>query len=169
MKTTNLGDSGYLLLRPTDEGEIIELFKSEEQVYSFNFPYQCGTGAELPYDAVDMEHKILDDDIIVMATDGVFDNLYNKDIIKCVKSKLTKDKKLKPMQEVADCIAKTADEYGKRKDYESPFAKSAREHGKKYPNHGKEDDVTVIVAQIETKKRGREVQPITTNGKVWHE
>lgn len=57
IKTTNLGDSGYMLLRLTDDG-VSQIFRSKEQQYSFNFPYQCGTGAELPYSAFDNEHQV---------------------------------------------------------------------------------------------------------------
>ena len=30
LKTTNLGDSGYLLLRPTEDGKFIRLFRTKE-------------------------------------------------------------------------------------------------------------------------------------------
>jgi protein phosphatase PTC7 len=58
IKTTNLGDSGYVLFRPNEEGNLEKIFRSKEQQFSFNFPYQCGTGAELPYAAFDTEHEI---------------------------------------------------------------------------------------------------------------
>ena len=56
IKTTNLGDSGYMLVRPTPDspnGKMEQLFRSKEQQYSFNFPYQCGTGADPPTNAYD--------------------------------------------------------------------------------------------------------------------
>jgi hypothetical protein len=56
LKTTNLGDSGYLLLRPDTDGNLQSLFRSKEQQHSFNFPFQCGTGHDLPYAAFDTEH-----------------------------------------------------------------------------------------------------------------
>ena len=39
--TTNLGDSGYLILRPDYKAarKLTTVFKSKEQQYSFNFPY----------------------------------------------------------------------------------------------------------------------------------
>ena len=57
-----------------------------------------------------------DYDIIVMATDGMFDNLYEKEIEKCITSQMS-DKKSNKNQKydlayledplmVADCIAK---------------------------------------------------------------
>ena len=36
--TSNLGDSGYLLLRNSDSG-LISIFRSEEQTHGFNFPF----------------------------------------------------------------------------------------------------------------------------------
>ena len=53
-------------------------------VYSFNFPFQCGTGSDLPYDAHNVKHKIMENDVIVMASDGLFDNMYEADIVECV-------------------------------------------------------------------------------------
>ena len=37
--TSNLGDSSYLIIRVID-GKLKKLFKSEDQQYSFNFPFQ---------------------------------------------------------------------------------------------------------------------------------
>ena len=58
MKTTNLGDSGYIIYQASkadkgDEIVLTKIFRSEEQQYRFNFPYQCGTGCELPHKAFD--------------------------------------------------------------------------------------------------------------------
>ena len=44
LKTTNLGDSGYIIFRKSN-GKIEKIFRSKEQQYSFNFPYQCGSGS----------------------------------------------------------------------------------------------------------------------------
>ena len=48
--TSNLGDSGYMLLRKTEEGVTI-LFRSKEQTHGFNFPFQIGTGGDDPVKA----------------------------------------------------------------------------------------------------------------------
>ena len=47
MKTANLGDSGYLLLRKSDD-ELVSVYRSKEQTHGFNFPYQIGTGGDDP-------------------------------------------------------------------------------------------------------------------------
>lgn len=104
IKTLNLGDSGYMILKSEknfldylkfwkfkDPSPLKKKFKSKEQQYSFNFPYQCGTSGDgtpeqkdLGLDAIEKEHKVKEYDIIVMASDGVWDNLFEKDIIECV-------------------------------------------------------------------------------------
>jgi len=49
---------------------------------------------------------------------------------------------------MAECIAVKAEHMSYRgKDYDSPFAVHAREHKKNHPG-GKQDDITVIVAQV---------------------
>jgi protein phosphatase PTC7 len=89
MRTCNLGDSGYVIFRAPSLGstnqEPLEVyFRSKEQQYSFNFPYQCGTQSESPALAFDIEHEMKDRDIVVMGSDGLFDNLYHEDILTCL-------------------------------------------------------------------------------------
>jgi len=117
MKTTNLGDSGYVIYRATVEGEdgkitLLKRFRSKEQQYRFNFPYQCGTGCELPYKAFDNEHEVASGkDFVVMGSDGLFDNLYDKDLEPCLLQQIKINKQTQIFQmedptEAATCIAK---------------------------------------------------------------
>ena len=165
IKTSNLGDSGYVLFRPNSSGNLEKLFRSKEQQFSFNFPYQCGTGADLPYVAFDTEHEIQANDIMVMASDGVFDNMYDDDIEACVKPELI-GTDLAGLQAASNCIAQTALKLGYKTGFVSPFALHAKEHGVRYPNKGKDDDIVVIVSQIHDKgdKRYEPAQKISTNG-----
>ena len=166
MKTTNLGDSGYVIYSAshseTESDKIVltKTFRSEEQQYRFNFPYQCGTGCDLPYKAFDNQHEVsAGKDFVIMGTDGLFDNLYDHDIETCLRPgvkavEVPKGEKkedslfeLVNAANVANCMAGKA--YGLSKDrrYMSPFAKGAEKIGKRYIG-GKEDDITVIVTQI---------------------
>ena len=68
-----------------------KVFKSKPQQYSFNFPYQVGTAGDgsmlqrnLGIDALEKEHKVQDYDIVIVATDGLWDNLFDKDIEECI-------------------------------------------------------------------------------------
>ena len=136
VKTTNLGDSGYFILRPSKKeggGKFKKVFRSEEQQQSFNFPYQCGTGAETgPFDADDGAHEVEDKDIILLFSDGVLDNVYDADLAKCAREHL-EGADLKDPKGCSDCIANKAYRLGKSQDWLSPFAKSARKDGKNWP------------------------------------
>lgn len=158
MKTTNLGDSGYVIYQASgmdgDRVVLTKIFRSEEQQYRFNFPYQCGTGCELPHKAYDTEHTVTaGKDFVVMGTDGVFDNLFDKDIEAClnpsvrpVKGSADNFKLLEP-EATAKCIGNKAYSLSKDRMYKSPFSQGALAVGKRYMG-GKEDDITVIVSQI---------------------
>ena len=140
MRTTNLGDSGYVIYQAskseTDEVVLSKTFRSKEQQYRFNFPYQCGTGCELPYKAFDNEHTVsAGKDFVVMGSDGLFDNLYDEDIEMClkpnvkpVKDQLDQFDLIEPSK-AANCMASKAYKLGKQERYLSPFAKGAREAG----------------------------------------
>lgn len=93
---------------------------------------------------------------MVLATDGVLDNLYDKDVLNCIKLALTEQGlnsrnqlyDLSDPQQLANCIADTAEKLSWDKTYDSPFAKGAREAGRSHKIGGKDDDITVVVAQI---------------------
>ncbi len=82
MKAGNIGDSGAMILR---DGKCH--YRTKEQQVEFNMPYQIGTGSDLTPDT----HGILDStelkdgDWIIVATDGLFDNLDLDDIAKVLK------------------------------------------------------------------------------------
>jgi serine/threonine protein phosphatase PrpC len=85
-----------------------------------------------------------------MGSDGLFDNLYDDDLQPCLIQQISHSQGKFTMQDptaAADCLAKRAYAVSKDKNYLSPFAKGARESFRNY-NGGKEDDITVIVAQI---------------------
>ena len=88
-------------------------------------------------------------DILVVASDGMLDNLYDKDVKKCIKPQM-KGTYLQDPQQVAECLAKKAEVLGLNEEYYSPFAKHAADWGLEFTG-GKADDVTVIVAQIQHK------------------
>ena len=91
-------------------------------------------------------HDIEDNDILVVASDGIFDNLYDEDIIKCVNESMNQTRLSDPL-EVSNCISNIAYELAKKSYYISPFAKHAHEMDKEgISMTGKEDDITVVVA-----------------------
>ena len=75
----NLGDSAIALYR---DDELI--FETQQQEYMFNYPYALSS--EKDATPADADRKLLtklkSGDILILATDGLWDNLYHKEIIK---------------------------------------------------------------------------------------
>jgi protein phosphatase PTC7 len=88
---------------------------------------------------------VQDKDIVILASDGLFDNLFNVKIIDMVKPFVRDRDEILDPQLVAEMIAKEAEKYSHNQNYVSPFGKAARENFYDYRG-GKPDDVTVIVA-----------------------
>ena len=95
---------------------------------------------------------VMHNDIVVMATDGVTDNLYDHEMIdRCLKPMLSGPNGDIPRpQDVASCIATHAELTSYEQTKHVPFTDHAiecKKNAKKYLG-GKPDDITCIVAQI---------------------
>ncbi len=148
--TYNLGDSGYCVCR---NGKII--YKSIEQQRSFNAPYQIGLSdglpADLPTEGIEKTFTLLPNDVVIVGTDGLFDNLFTKDILKIVNS-IQKNKSIKG-EDKSHTIAKelviAAKRIGESKDAASPFSTNAAKAGYYFVG-GKNDDTTVVVGIVQS-------------------
>ena len=87
MAAANLGDSGFLIVR---DGQII--YRSKEQQHFFNAPYQLSLYPSwikpsataiinVPADSNVTEHQLVHGDVIILGSDGLFDNVYDKKIV----------------------------------------------------------------------------------------
>ncbi len=144
-----LGDSCYLIARPKSVGNFELVFKSEEQTHGFNIPFQVGSEGDNPNTAVILKHKLEKNDLIIAATDGLWDNMEIEDILKEINSVSKKSNTIYLNTHfVAKNISERAEELSRDVNHYSPFAKRAIEY--KYKNFfgGKPDDITVIVAQV---------------------
>ncbi|KAH0460387.1 hypothetical protein IEQ34_011050 [Dendrobium chrysotoxum] len=140
LHVANIGDSGFIVIRDA------HVFKrSSPMLYGFNFPMQIESG-DNPSKYIETYKVGLDEeDVIVTATDGLFDNLYEKEIADIVSKSLQAN--LKPAV-IAQILALRAQEVGGSATSTSPFADAA--HAAGYPTFtgGKLDDVTVIVSIV---------------------
>ncbi|KAI0858527.1 protein serine/threonine phosphatase 2C [Xylaria cubensis] len=100
LEVANLGDSGFVHLRLN----AVHTY-SEPQTHAFNTPYQLSIvpasmlaraaafgGAQLcdyPKDADVTQHTLKHGDILVLASDGVWDNLFNQDILRIASRLMT--------------------------------------------------------------------------------
>ena len=91
LNATVLGDSGFMVLAPGGTGGWTVRYtcdkeRVEEQQHYFNCPFQLGTlgGGEMntPADAFHASVALEKDDVVIVATDGLFDTLFDEDIVK---------------------------------------------------------------------------------------
>lgn len=139
-------------MRPTDAGEVHLLFKSEELQHSFNFPYQLGPqSSDRPDDADIHTMTVQAGDIVILGTDGLFDNFDEKSIVDVVSKNLKglaspSDLSLPAL---AQSIANEAYKVSQNKKAMSPFSRNALAHGYRFIG-GKPDDITVLVSRVST-------------------
>ncbi|KAF4320666.1 hypothetical protein BBO99_00003679 [Phytophthora kernoviae] len=95
------------------------------------------------------ELNIQEGDVIVLGTDGLFDNLFPKQITSLLDTVLPSSSELDQhsMEKVASCIAHTAHKAAKGTKTKTPFALAAQEAGYEYLG-GKMDDITVITSLV---------------------
>ena len=147
LHASNLGDSGFMVVR---DGELA--FMSPQQQHEFNFPYQLGSidsMADMPSAAQRFAIDVQIGDIVVAATDGVFDNIYPDEAAAMVT--LAKRNGDSPSN-AATLLAQFARTRAADPAHLSPFAYGAQQLGYRYFG-GKMDDITVVCAYIEEGKQ----------------
>ncbi|KAI9305723.1 phosphatase 2C-like domain-containing protein [Cunninghamella echinulata] len=150
LRVANLGDCGISVIRKNNY-----IFRSEEQQHSFNFPYQLGTASfDTPMDAQQFTIKVEEGDIMILGSDGLFDNLYDDEIMEevqnCMQQVPEQDlNKTSTMQSISEALAFRAKVVSE--DVEnptSPFQVRAMHEGLYYQG-GKADDISVLVALVQ--------------------
>ncbi|KAI8143661.1 phosphatase 2C-like domain-containing protein [Fennellomyces sp. T-0311] len=158
LRVANLGDCGVSIIRRDDY-----VFRSEEQQHSFNFPYQLGTASfDYPADAQQFSIKIEEGDVVIVASDGLFDNLFDDEILEevmgCMNRKQEGDSESVP-QLISNALALRAKLVSEDlSNPGSPFQSRAMHEGMYYQG-GKADDISVLVAVVNRDDRPRENSP----------
>lgn len=75
-----IGDSLFMIAR-FQNGSFAAISRCKEQTHGFNFPFQVGTHGDSPNSAIMEEHLIENKDVLVVGSDGLWDNLFDKDIL----------------------------------------------------------------------------------------
>ncbi|XP_017020459.1 protein phosphatase PTC7 homolog fig [Drosophila kikkawai] len=150
--TANLGDSGFLVVR---NGRI--LHRSEEQTHAFNTPFQLtvppGGGQDYslycdrPEMAVSTRLTLQPHDLVILATDGLFDNMPDSMLLQMLKG--IRGDSERDLQASASRLVEKARELSLNANFQSPFAIRARENNIPYACGGKPDDITLILASVE--------------------
>ncbi|XP_072325228.1 protein phosphatase PTC7 homolog isoform X2 [Scyliorhinus torazame] len=147
--TANLGDSGFLIVR---DGKIIH--RSDEQQHYFNTPFQLAIAPpeardsilnDSPETAEGSTFNVEVGDIILTATDGLFDNMPDYMILQQLRQ--LKDSSYQSLKNTVKSIAKQAQQLAYDPNYMSPFAQHACENGLNVQG-GKPDDITVLLSVV---------------------
>lgn len=152
----NLGDSGLMLYRAGEPGTPLwqqVLHKSMQQEHEFGRPYQLGhhDGADYADDAVVHSSSLQEGDVIVLGTDGLWDNLSDEDVVEKLKQLLDASTKrnASAARLIATTLTETAFSNSMNKRIVTPYSKAASEAFDMVYSGGKKDDITVLVALVE--------------------
>lgn len=150
-------------------------YLAQQQLRSFNFPFQLGNGGDLyegvfeqPVDADTASIPLMPGDVVVLASDGLFDNLEISEIIAII-SEWEQEEQLEPgqvqvrseddearagnssyderCQALARSLVVAARAASLNKDKDSPFALLAKENDIMWGG-GMPDDTTVVIMQL---------------------
>jgi protein phosphatase PTC7 len=148
--TANIGDSGFLVVR---QGEVVH--RSQEQQHYFNTPFQLSLPptellsevlSDQPESADQYEFPVEDGDVILLATDGIFDNVPDQMLV-AEMDKVQNCKDIEKIQQCANCIALMARKLSRDPEFMSPFSVNALASGI-MAEGGKPDDITVLLATV---------------------
>lgn len=143
LRALNVGDSTCLVIR---KGKVAA--RTRESSHYFDCPYQLSLDSpDLPRDGTRINIELVNGDIIVMGTDGVFDNLDESEIVELVKGSQEKNSKLSVL---AKQIADRSRRVSLNRTAATPYAKLAKRNGD--PDFGagvggKLDDVSCVVVR----------------------
>nr|CCA25951.1 hypothetical protein SELMODRAFT_101879 [Albugo laibachii Nc14] len=158
LRAVNLGDSGFIVCRRKSQNANLArnmrqcwevVYESKHQSHFFNCPYQLGhLNGDSPEISDQIEYSVQAEDVIILGTDGLFDNLYPSQIA-IILDHLGPNFLYEPqlVEEAANNIAHEAHQTSKCKQGSTPFAIAARKAGYKYDG-GKMDDITVIISMV---------------------
>lgn len=133
----SLGDSTVLLVRD----ETI-FYESKEQWHEFNTPYQVGGDVpDSPRKGILRSVNALPGDVILIASDGIWDNLWPKEVLEVLVKKGVDDAAC----QIVDAASRVAKNTSSMK---TPFAVSAAKYGYQFPG-GKDDDMTVVLTIVQ--------------------
>jgi protein phosphatase PTC7 len=157
LRIANLGDSGLLVLRENLKKTSMDVvFRTKEQQHYFNCPFQLGyPEGDSALEASTSEIEIEEGDILIAATDGVLDNMFDQEIAEITLAELQRfhqqsshDTEHSWIQRLAVMIASEALRNAFDPSRTSPFQKNAQLSGYRSFTGGKVDDITVISARI---------------------
>lgn len=88
------------------------MYESPEQTKDFNFPYQIGHQGDSPELAISQTHNINDKDIVLVASDGLLDNVDSEEILSLLRKSIDYEtKKITDIKKLCIDLGKIAYTY----------------------------------------------------------
>ncbi|GFP89708.1 probable protein phosphatase 2c 26 [Phtheirospermum japonicum] len=100
------------------------IFSTSPQEHYFDCPYQLSSEAsgQTFLDATMTTVELMEEDTVVMGSDGLFDNIFDREIISVVRSCVD-------VSDAAKAIANLAHGHSMDSNYDSPYSQEARAQG----------------------------------------
>jgi hypothetical protein len=158
LQIANVGDCGVRIVR---RGSIV--FETSPQQHDFNLPYQLSHPRMFPQtdtaDNADVyEPTVQKGDVIVMASDGLLDNVWDTELCRIIGSFQDQlpggEFGVEQLQGLADTLAAVGHEHAGDSGFRSPWSVAAGRQGgllgRLFASRGgKMDDITVLVASVQ--------------------
>ena len=103
-----------------------------------------GTSGDNPEKADVYLHEVKHNDIFIVGTDGLWDNLYLPNLLDLMRPFVRRGDNIVDPELVTEIICNEAEKLSKQQGYMSPFAKEAARYNQDYVG-GKPNDITVIL------------------------
>jgi len=145
LRGSNVGDSGVIVLRQGDAGgRPFVAYKTIPQMHFFNCPFQLGGASpDGPELATKIRVPLVSGDIVVLATDGVYDNVYESQIVDLVEATLDQEPGV-----MAQAIVGFARQVQEDPNAYVPYGVEAAAAGKEWTG-GKLDDTLALVLRFQ--------------------
>ena len=169
IEAANLGDSGFLVLRRSVStvaggsggSGFSVVAASTPQLHFFNCPWQLSVdGQDKPQDAEVISVDVAPGDLLVLATDGLFDNLHLDEIVQVLDEQLAHDGAANEwtasaaeedlqatVKMLSEVMARAAQRMARSTTAFTPFAVALTEEGEPSMG-GKMDDITVLCSYV---------------------
>jgi len=158
LQSALLGDSGFVIIGITPSRPYLHIkYRSPHHEHSFGHPFQLGhhDHSDRPEDALISRLHVSPGDVIVMGSDGLFDNVHDEDILALVKNEFEEaEKKSMAVTPSSMCqaLVKLAFENSMDRFAQTPYALAATETFDMVFQGGKPDDITVLCALVSEAK-----------------
>merc|ERR1719183_606651 len=145
LKGSNVGDSGVVVLRQGGaDGRPFVAYKTIPQMHFFNCPFQLGgSSPDGPDLATKIRVPLVSGDVVVLATDGVYDNVYESQIVDLVEATLDQEPNV-----IAQAIVAYSRQVQEDPAAYVPYGVEAAAAGKEWAG-GKLDDTCALVLKFQ--------------------